>query len=150
MRLSGVAASIGKGLVAGLAGTAVMTVSSTAEANLSGRGGSSTPADALSTALRVRPDGEAGEQRLNTVAHWGYGTAWGAVRGVLGAMGVRGPGAFLLHFATVWGGEQAVLPSLGVGSPTPQYGGKATAIDVLHHLVYAAATSAAYEWLDRH
>ncbi len=150
MHHSGVPASIGKGLVAGLAGTAVMTVSSTLEANLSGRGASSTPADALSAALRVRPDGEAGEQRLNTVAHWGYGTAWGAVRGVLAAMGLRGPAAGLLHFALVWGGEQAVLPSLGVGSPTPKYGAKATATDVAHHVVYAVATSAAYEWLDRH
>lgn len=74
-----VAASVGKGLFAGLAGTAVMTVSSTLEANLSGRGPSSTPADAISAALRVRPEGETGEQRLSTVAHWGYGTAWGAV-----------------------------------------------------------------------
>lgn len=150
MRLSEVAESVGKGLFAGLAGTAVMTVSSTAEANLSGRGASSTPADALSAVLRVRPDGEAGQQRLNTLAHWGYGTAWGAVRGVLGATGLRGPAAGLLHFALVWGGEQVVLPSLGVGSPTPEYGAKATATDVAHHVVYAAATSAAYEWLDRH
>jgi hypothetical protein len=145
-----VAAAVGKGLFAGLAGTAIMTVSSTAEANLSGRGPSSTPADAISAALRVRPDGEAGQQRLNTVAHWGYGTAWGAVRGLLAALGLRGPTAGLLHFATVWGGEQAVLPLLGVGSPTPKYGAQATATDVLHHAVYATATSAAYEWLDRH
>jgi hypothetical protein len=150
MGVSELATSVGKGLFAGLAGTAIMTVSSTAEANLSGRGPSSTPADAISAALRVRPADDAGEQRLNTVAHWGYGTAWGAVRGVLAALGLRGPAAGLLHFAAVWGGEQAVLPSLGVGSPTPQYGAQATATDVLHHAVYAAATSAAYEWLDRH
>jgi hypothetical protein len=150
MRVGDVAASVGKGLFAGLAGTAVMTVSSTLEANLSGRGPSSTPADALSAALGVRPEDEAGEQRLNTVAHWGYGTAWGAVRGLIGATGTRGPMACLLHFATVWGGEQVVLPSLAVGSPTPEYGAKATATDVLHHTVYAIATSVAYEWLERH
>jgi hypothetical protein len=150
MGVSELATSVGKGLFAGLAGTAIMTVSSTAEANLSGRGPSSTPADAISAALRVRPDDETGQQRLNTVAHWGYGTAWGAVRGLLAALGLRGPAAGLLHFAAVWGGEQAVLPLLGVGSPTPQYGAQATATDVLHHAVYAAATSAAYEWLDRH
>lgn len=151
MRVGEVAAAVGKGLFAGLAGTAVMTVSSTLEANLSGRGPSSTPADALSAALGVRPEGEAGQQRLNTVAHWGYGTTWGAVRGLIAAVGLRGPVACLVHFGTVWGGEQAVLPSLGVGSPTPAYGAKATATatDVLHHVVYAAATSAAYEWLDR-
>ncbi|MPZ65994.1 MAG: hypothetical protein GEU83_10905 [Pseudonocardiaceae bacterium] len=150
MRIGELAASVGKGLFAGLAGTAVMTVSSTLEANLSGRDASSMPADALSAALGVRPDSDTAWQRLNIVAHWGYGTAWGAVRGLIGAMGLRGPAAGVLHFATVWGGEQAVLPSLGVGSPTPQYGAAATATDVFHHVVYAAATSAAYEWLDRY
>lgn len=74
----------------------------------------------------------------------------GCRRGLIAASGARGPAACLLHFATVWGGEQAMLPSLGVGSPTPAYGAKATATDVLHHAVYAIATSAAYEWLDRH
>jgi hypothetical protein len=150
MGVSTLAAAVGKGLFAGLAGTAIMTVSSTLEANLSGRGPSSTPADAISAALRVRPDDDTAQQRLNTVAHWGYGTAWGAVRGMLGALGVRGPAAGLLHFAAVWGGEQVVLPSLGVGSPTPKYGAQATATDVLHHAVYTTATSLAYEWLDRH
>lgn len=150
MRVDELAASVGKGLFAGLAGTAVMTVSSTLEANLSGRGASSTPADALSAALGIRPEGEAAQQRLNVVAHWGYGTAGGAVRGLIGAIGARGPTACLLHFGTVWGGAQVVLPSLGVGSPTPAYGVKATATDVLHHAVYAIATSAAYEWLERH
>jgi hypothetical protein len=91
MGVSDMASAVGKGLFAGLAGTAVMTVSSTLEANLSGRGASSTLADALSAALRVRPYGEAGQQRLNIVAHWGYGTSWGAVRGLLGAMGASGP-----------------------------------------------------------
>jgi hypothetical protein len=148
--ISDIAAVVGKGLFAGLAGTAVMTVSSTLEAKLSGRGASSTPADAVKAALGVESTSDAGEQRLNTVAHWGYGTGWGAVRGLLGAAGARGPVACLAHFAAVWGGEQVILPSLGVASPTWQYGAKATATDVLHHVVYALATSAAYEWLERH
>lgn len=150
MGIGGVAAAVGKGLLAGLAGTAVMTVSSTLEAKLSGRGASSTPADAVKAALGVETTSDTAEQRLNTVAHWGYGTGWGAARGLLAAAGARGPVACLVHFAAVWGGEQVVLPSLGVGSPTWEYGAKATATDVLHHVVYAAATSVAYEWLERH
>ena len=150
MGIGEIAAAVGKGLFAGLAGTAVMTVSSTLEAKLSGRGASSTPADAVKSALGVETTSDIAEQRLNTVAHWGYGTGWGAVRGLLAAAGVRGPMAGLVHFAAVWGGEQVILPSLGVASPTWEYGAKATATDVLHHVVYAAATNAAYEWLDRH
>lgn len=42
------AGSVGKGLLAGLVGTAVMTVSSTIEQKLRERGASSAPADAAS------------------------------------------------------------------------------------------------------
>jgi hypothetical protein len=41
-----IAANVGMGLFAGVAGTAVMTVSSTLEMKLSGRGASQTPAEA--------------------------------------------------------------------------------------------------------
>jgi hypothetical protein len=41
-----IAANVGKGLFAGVAGTAMMTVSSTLEMKLSGRGASQTPAEA--------------------------------------------------------------------------------------------------------
>lgn len=150
MHIGALAAAVGKGLFAGLAGTAAMTVSSTLEARLSGRGPSTTPAKAVETALDVAPSSEADEQRLNTLAHWGYGTAWGAARGVIGAAGLNGPAAGLVHFAAVWGAQQVVLPALDVAAPTWQYGGEATATDVLHHAVYAAATSVAYSWLDRH
>jgi len=150
MGIGEIAAAVGKGLLAGLAGTAVMTVSSTLEAKLSGRGASSTPADAVKAVLGVEPTSDAGEQRLNTIAHWGYGTGWGTVRGLLAAAGVRGPVACLAHFGAVWGSAQVMLPALGVASPTWEYGAKATATDVLHHVVYAFATSAAYEWLERH
>lgn len=72
------------------------------------------------------------------------------VRGLLGAAGLSGPAAALAQFGVVWGGEQIVLPGLGVASPTPTYGAAATATDVLHHAVYAIATSAAYQWIERH
>jgi hypothetical protein len=49
----------------------------------------------------------------------------------------------------VWGAEQVVLPALNVSVPVFKYGGKATATDLLHHTVYAAATGLAYAYLDR-
>lgn len=149
-RIPDTAADVGVGLLAGALGTVAMTVSSTAEMKLSGRGGSSTPEDAAGTVLGVSPTDQAGEQRFGSLVHWGYGTAWGAVRGLLGAAGLRGPAAAAAHLAAVWGGEQVVLPATGAGSPTPRYGAAATATDALHHAVYAIATSVTYEWLDRH
>ncbi|MFP5070248.1 hypothetical protein ACLFMI_11350 [Pseudonocardia nantongensis] len=148
-RSADAAADIGVGVLAGALGTVAMTLSSTTEMTISGRGASSSPEDAAGTVLGVQPSSEAGQKRFGTLVHWGYGTAWGAVRGLLSTAGLRGPAATLAHFGLVWGGEQVVMPFTGAGRPTPAYGASATATDVLHHAVYAAATSAAYEWLDR-
>lgn len=58
MRTGDVAAAVGKGLLAGLVGTVAMTLSSTAEAKLRGRGSSSAPADAAAKVLGVEPKGD--------------------------------------------------------------------------------------------
>lgn len=149
VRLGGLAASVGKGLAAGVAGTAAMTVSSTLEAKLRGREASTTPARAASKVLGVAPVDEDGERRFNTLVHWGYGTGWGAARGVLGAVGLGGIPATLAHLAAVWGGEQIVLPATGAGSPATQWGSTEVAIDLWHHLVYVGGVGMAYAWLDR-
>jgi hypothetical protein len=149
MAVSTLASAVGKGMLAGLVGTAAMTVSSTLEAKATGRGASTTPADAVEETLDIQPRDDDAEQRLNTLAHWGYGTAWGAVRGLLASGGLTGPAAGVAHFTAIWAAQQVMLPSLGVAKPTWQYGSKALATDVGHHAVYAAVTSLAYEWLDR-
>jgi hypothetical protein len=147
--LGHLAASVGKGLAAGLVGTAAMTVSSTLEARIRGRAPSSTPADAASKVLGVAPVDEQGEQRFNQLVHWGYGTGWGAVRGLLGGLGLRGLPANVSHLAAVWGAEQVVLPATGAAPPATQWGAREIAIDLWHHVVYATATGLAYHWLDR-
>lgn len=148
--LDGLSGRLGRGLVAGLAGTAAMTVSSTVEAKLSGRGASSTPADALETVTKVQPVDDSGEARLNTLGHWGYGTSWGTARGLLDEVGLRGPLASVAHFAAVLGAEQVLLPALGVAKPTPAYGATAAATDALHHAMYAGTVGLVYDWLARH
>jgi hypothetical protein len=144
-----IAANVGKGLFAGLAGTAVMTVSSTIEMKLSGRGASQTPAQAAEKILEVEPKEEGAEARFSNLVHWGYGTAWGAARGLLASAGLSGPVATAAHLGLVWGAEQVVLPALDVSAPVFKYGSKATATDLLHHVVYATATGLAYSYLDR-
>jgi hypothetical protein len=149
VRVGGLAAAVGKGLVAGLAGTVAMTASSTLEVRLRGRESSSAPARAASALLGVAPVDERGERRFNTLVHWGYGTAWGAARGVLAAVGLASAPAALAHLALVWGGQQVVLPATGTAPPATRWGAGEVAIDLWHHAVYAAATGAAYGWLDR-
>ena len=149
MRLGDVASDVGKGLFAGLAGTAAMTVSSTVEMKLSGRDASQTPAEAAEEVLDVQPENEESEARFSNLVHWGYGTGWGAVRGLLESAGVSGISATAAHLVLVWGSEQVILPALNVSAPVFKYGGKAIATDLLHHTVYATATGLAYSWLER-
>jgi hypothetical protein len=149
MKLGDVAAAVGKGLFAGAAGTAAMTLSSTIEMRLRRRPASSAPADAAAKVLGVEPKGEKEEARFSTLVHWGYGTSWGVARGLLGAAGLRGVQAAAAHFGAVWGSEQIILPALGVAPPLWEWGAEEVAIDTFHHLVYASATSLAYTLLDR-
>ncbi len=143
------ASAIGKGLLAGVVGTAAMTVSSTVESKLRDRGSSTAPADAAGKVLGVEPHDDAGEQRFSNLVHWAYGTGWGAVRGLIGAVGLAGPVATATHLATVWGTEQVVLPTLDVSPPGWEWGGREIAIDGFHHLVYATAAGVVYEALTR-
>ena len=126
-----------------------MTVSSTLEMKLSGRAASETPAQAAEAVLNVEPKDEDSTARFSNLVHWGYGTGWGGVRGLLASAGLSGPLATAAHLGLVWGAEQVVLPALDVSAPVFKYGGKATATDLLHHVVYATATGLAYSYLDR-
>ena len=149
VKLGDVAAAFGKGVFAGIAGTAAMTISSTIEMRLRGRAASSTPAKAAVKVLGVEPIDEESEARFSNLVHWGYGTAWGGARGFLGAAGLSGPAATAAHFGAVWGSEQVMLPALGVAPPLTEWGAKEVAIDVLHHIVYVGATGMSYSLLDR-
>lgn len=148
--MSTIAGNVGRGLAAGAIGTAAMTASSSLEARLRGREASTAPADAMGTVLGVEPSSEQGERRFNTAAHWGYGTAWGAVRGLIASTGLGPVASSAAHLGLVWGSEQVVLPATDASSPATRWPLREVGIDVLHHAVYAAATGLAFTWLLRH
>ena len=143
-----VASSIGKGLVAGFAGTAAMTASSTLEANLRGRAPSSAPARAAAKVLGIKIFEDAVAQaRFNDPSHWGYGTGWGIVRGLLDVAGVPPRRATAAHGAAVWASAQVSLPALDIAPSSVVWAKEEIAIDAFHHAVYAVATGMAYELL---
>ena len=150
IKIKSVAEAAGKGLAAGMIGTAAMTVSSTLEAKLRGREFSTAPAKAATKALGIETfdDGEA-YARFSTLVHWGYGTGWGVVRGLLRTVGVSPKLATPAHFAALWGSALYTLPKYQVAPPITEWEGEDVAIDVFHHLVYVTATAVAYELLDR-
>lgn len=149
MRTNDVAADVGRGLIAGLVGTAAMTVSSTVEAKLRGRGTSTAPADAAGVVLGVEPRGERERRRFGQVVHWAYGTGSGAARGVVAEFIPSAPAATAVHGAMIWIGEQIALPVLGVMAPLHRQGVEQVAIDLAHLAVYTCATGAAYTYLAR-
>src|SRR5689334_16899425 len=143
-----VAGSIGKGLVAGFAGTAAMTISSTLEARLRGRQPSTAPSRATAIVLGIASfEDEIAHARFNDLSHWGYGTGWGVVRGLLDAAGLPPRKATAAHGAAVWGSAQVTLPALDIAPPAIFWPKEEIAIDAFHHTVYALATGIAYELL---
>jgi hypothetical protein len=60
---------VGKGLFAGIMGTAAMTVSSKLEMKIRDRPGSSAPAEAAGKVLGVEPKGEAEQARFSNMVH---------------------------------------------------------------------------------
>ena len=143
-----VASSVGKGLVAGFAGTAAMTVSSTLEARLRGRRPSTAPARATARVLGISSfEDSVAQARFNDLSHWGYGTGWGVIRGLLAAAGLSPRKATAAHGAAVWGSAQVTLPALDIAPPAIFWPKEEVAIDAFHHAVYALATAIAYELL---
>jgi hypothetical protein len=144
-RIDTLATAIGRGLVAGVAGTAAMTLSSTVEARLRGRAPSTAPARATAKVLGIREfDSDLARARWSDLSHWGYGTGWGVLRGLLGAMPLSGRAATVAHGAAIYGAAQVTLPALDVAPPAIFWGVREVAIDAFHHAVYAAATGWAY------
>jgi hypothetical protein len=144
--LTKTATAIGDGIVAGFLGTAAMTVSSTIEARLRHRKTSTAPARATAKALGIREfENDIARARFNDLSHWGYGTGWGVVRGLLGAAGMPSAKATAAHGAAVWGSAAVTLPALDIAPPFVFWEREEVAIDLFHHAVYALATGAAYE-----
>jgi hypothetical protein len=143
-----IASAIGRGLVAGFVGTAAMTLSSAVEARLRGRTPSSAPARATAKVLGIAEfEDDVAKARFNDLSHWGFGTSWGVLRGLLGASGLSGPQATALHGAAVYGNSQVMLPALEIAPPSVFWAKEEIAIDAFHHAVYALATGIAYEAL---
>lgn len=142
------AASVGRGLLAGLAGTAVMTAVQLFEMKLSGSSPSAAPAEAAEKVLGIEPKDARAEERLSNLIHFAYGTGWGAVRGALQRLGLGGRAATHMHLMLVWGAGIAMFPALGLAPPVTRWSSKQVTRDFLHHAVYAVTTGVVYDWLE--
>ena len=93
-------------------------------------------------------DDDLAQARFNDLSHWGYGTGWGVVRGLLAMTGLSPRAATAAHGAAIYGAAQVTLPALEIAPPSIFWGPEEIAIDAFHHAVYATATGLAYALIE--
>lgn len=147
--LGDVAAAVGRGIFAGLAGTAAMTAGQAMEMKLRGRPGSTSPGDLVTGLLGVKAVGESERQRFSNLVHWTWGTGWGVPCGLLAASGLRGVPALATHFAAILGVDFMLQASRGLTPPPWRWTRQELAFEALHKGVLASATHLAYQMLDQ-
>lgn len=143
--LSQLGTAIGIGVMAGVVGTAAITISQAIEMKIDGREASSAPADAASKVLDIKPESEEKKEKVSQQIHWAYGSSWGIARGLISLTGLKGWKATLVHFGAIWGTAMVMLPSLDVAPPATEEDAKTISIDGLHHAVYAIAAGLAFD-----
>lgn len=144
---AGLAAYVGRGAVAGLAGTAVMTAFQTlVEMPATGRGESYAPAQFAERITPVRPAGDAGRRRLNYIAHFSLGLMWGTGYGLAAFAGWRGQRAANTVFAAVYASDVGLNTALGLYEPT-KWSKQDWVVDLIDKYVQAQATGAAFDYL---
>jgi hypothetical protein len=137
------ARAVRRALLAGLAGTAAMTASTTLEMRARHRPASTAPVRAVERATGVGLPSDRVRRALSWAGHVPFGTAVGLVRPLLG----RGPAAPAALFAVAWLPDLAVVPALGRQPPPWRWGAAELALSAAHHLAYAAGTEAAWRAL---
>jgi hypothetical protein len=146
--LEKIGSAIGEGLLAGLAGTAAITLSQIIEMHITKRKASEAPVKVAKQVTDVKPFDEESKEKVSKEIHWTYGTSWGVVRGVIGLTGLKGISAIGVHFGAIWGAALWMLPAFNAGPKVTEEEPKAIAIDAMHHAIYAIAAGLAYDAID--
>lgn len=144
-RPASLAAMIGAGLVAGLAGTVVMTAfQKFIEMPLTGRPDSYAPADFAEKITPLHTTTPVGRRRLNSAVHLALGALWGTAYGIAAATGLRGQRAANTVFVAVYAGDVLLNSALGLYHPR-QWTTQDWAVDIVDKYVQAQATGAVFD-----
>jgi hypothetical protein len=146
-KATGPAAMIGRGVLAGIAGTVVMTTfQKFIEMPLTGREDSYAPADFAERVLPVHPASARGRKQLNYITHFSLGGMWGTAYGIAASAGLRGQKAVNTVFAAVYTGDVLLNTALGLYRPN-QWTAREWGIDIAGKYVQAQATGAVFDRL---
>ena len=139
--------SVARGILAGVAGTVVMTAfQKFIEMPLTGRQESHAPARFAQKVLPVEADSNQGLERINWVTHFGLGTMWGSAYGLAAHAGLSGQKAVAAVFGTVYTGDVLLNTALGLYEPQT-WSTEDWAVDIIDKLVQAQATGAIFDHL---
>lgn len=157
---------LGRGLFAGVAGTAAITAAAAADqlakealdarkekrkAHFDVPNAIVSPwsfsAGVVGKVLGIEAKDAEHERRLSMLAHWEYGSNWGLSLAAMRALGIRGLAAMGLLLAGQLGAEMVVMPALDLFSPPSQWGRRAIVSSVVEHAIYAIAAVSAFERL---
>ncbi|MGN9804851.1 hypothetical protein [Micromonospora sp. L32] len=134
--------AVWQGLVAGLAGAAVMTVAEKLEQRVTGRPDSHVPARVLAR-LTGLPEAPTRQPRWRNLAmHYGQGALVGVVRSIMAQAGLRGAWASGMFAVVRLTNDQILENATGVGAPPQTWPRGELAVDVLHKSIYGFATGA--------
>ena len=127
--------ALGRGVVAGVAGTAAMTAAQSAYYRATGAESSSTPAEVAKRLIRGVLQREVDDRHtaaLNNATHWLYGTGWRALYG----LAARRPTHGIAFALAVWGVSLVELPAMKLAPPVWEMAPAQIAPDLGFHLVY--------------
>lgn len=134
-------------LLAGLAGTTVMTATTKLEAVLRGEPGqpvdyddSRIPVQLVERVSGHRFADDETEQFVNEIIHFGYGSAAGLVRAAV----ARSRRPALTFFALTWGLEVVALPVLGLAPPVWRWRRDVMVTSMVQHAIFTAVTDAVF------
>jgi hypothetical protein len=139
---------LAKGLIGGLIGAVVMTIGEKAEQRLTGRPDSYVPARTAARLFGLRRPNRKSVPR-NWAMHYGTGAVAGMARGLMAAMGLRGPAASSAHLLMRLTTDQSLEGITGVSRPPQTWPLGIAAVDVLHKGIYAFTTGAVVDALFR-
>lgn len=139
------ASVIGRGVVSGVAGTAVMTAfQKLIEMPLTQREESFAPADFAEKITPIKTTTKQGRRRLNYVTHFSLGMMWGAAYGVAALKGLRGQKAVSAVFGVVYTGDVLLNTALGLYHPS-EWSTRDLTIDLVDKYAQAQATGAVFD-----
>ena len=133
---------LARGLLAGAAGVAAMTLAEKVEQAFTGRPNSYVPGHTLERLLGLSAKPDRDRLGLNWAMHWGQGIALGAVRAWMAKRGFGGPFGSFLFLNLRLLNDQSLENATGVGAPPWTWPRDEQAIDIAHKAVYAFVTGA--------